>query len=102
MFSVIILRIYNVLKHILAIGQERMAYAQQADIFSKYLMNQEKMIKEFYEEKHNFINELIVIKSSIENEEDKEHIIKSINNIIHPNLPEKIIHMSIFVVKSRV
>ena len=61
--------------------KERIVYAQQIDIISGNTAEQKKIMEEFHEEKHNLINELIVLKNGIEND-DREAVIKNLNKII--------------------
>lgn len=83
LFNVVILEIYTKLSDIFIIENERTVYAQQIDIISKSTMAQEKMLEGFHEERHNLINKLIVLKNSIEKDNDKEYIVKNINRIIN-------------------
>lgn len=82
LFNVVILEIYTRLNEIFINEKERVVYAQQVDMISKSTMAQEKVLEEFHEERHNIINKLIVIKSSIEKDDEKANILSDINKII--------------------
>lgn len=82
LFNVIIFEIYIKTSEVFMYEKERTVYAQQVGIISENTIEQKKMLEEFHEEKHNLINELAVLKGSIEND-DKEGAIRNINKIIH-------------------
>lgn len=83
LFNVVILEIYTKLNDIFIYENERTVYVQQVEIISKNTIAQEKMMEDFYEERHNLINKLIVLKASIEKDDDKEHIVTNVNKIIN-------------------
>lgn len=82
LFNVIIFEIYIKMSEIFTKEKERTVYVQQLAIISKNTVEQEKVMEEFHEEKHNLINELIVLKGGIEND-DKEIVLKNLNKIIN-------------------
>ena len=82
LFNVIIFEIYIKTSEVFMHEKERTVYAQQVGIISENTIEQKKMLEEFHEEKHNLINELAVLKGSIEND-DKESAIRNLNKIIH-------------------
>lgn len=82
MFNVIILEVYTKLNEIFIYERELAVYAQKVEIISKSTEAQEKMMKEFHEEKHDLINKLIVLKNNIESDEEKPNILSSIDKII--------------------
>ena len=61
--------------------KEKLIYTQQIEIVSRSTEEQKKMMENFYEEKHNLINELITLKNSVENSEC-EMVINDLNRII--------------------
>lgn len=82
LFNIIIFEIYIKINDIFVYEKEKTVYAQQLDIISGNTAEQEKVMDEFHEEKHNLINELIVLKGGIEND-DKETVIRNLNKIIN-------------------
>lgn len=82
LFNVVIYEIYIKINEFFAYEKEKTVYAQQLDIISYNTLEQQKMMEDFHEEKHNLINELIVLKGGIENS-DKENVIKNLNKIIN-------------------
>lgn len=82
LFNVIIFEIYIKTSEVFMYEKERTVYVQQVGIISENTIEQKKMLEEFHEEKHNLINELAVLKGSIEND-DKEGAIRNLNKIIH-------------------
>lgn len=57
-------------------------YEQQLDLINRNTEEQKKMMEGFREEKHNFINQLIVLKDSIEHGE-KGKAIEELNRLIY-------------------
>ena len=82
LFNVVIFEIYIKMNEIFAYEKEKTVHAQQLDIMSYTILEQKKIMENFYEEKHNLINELIVLKGGIENG-NKENAIKNLNKIIN-------------------
>lgn len=82
LFNVVIFEIYIKMNEFFAYEKEKTVYAQQLDIISYNTLEQQKMMEDFHEEKHNLINELIVLKGGIENS-DRENVIKNLNKIIN-------------------
>lgn len=82
LFNVVIFEIYIKINEFFAYEKEKTVYAQQLDIISYNTLEQQKMMEDFHEEKHNLINELIVLKGGIENS-DRENVIKNLNKIIN-------------------
>lgn len=82
LFNVIIFEIYIKTNEIFMYEKEKTVYVQQVGIISENTIEQKKMLEEFHEEKHNLVNELAVLRGSIEND-DKESAIRNLNKIIH-------------------
>lgn len=82
LFNVVIFEIYIKMNEMFLYEKEKTVYAQQLEIISSNTVEQEKIMEEFHEEKHNLINELIVLKGGIEND-DKETVIRNLNKIIN-------------------
>lgn len=80
--NIIIFELYTKLNDFFVLEHEKSIYAQQLEIVSKNTAEQEKMMNTFHEEKHNLINELIVLKSCME-QGKKEKAFRTINKIIH-------------------
>ena len=87
-FSILLLlnismfEIYSQITEYLTCEKERTVYIQQSDIIARNTDEQKKLIEEFQEEKHNLVNELIVIKNNIEND-DFENVVLNLDKIIH-------------------
>lgn len=82
LFNVVIFEIYIKMNEMFLYEKEKTVYAQQLNIISSNTAEQERIMEEFHEEKHNLVNELIVLKGSIEND-DKDIVIKNLNKIIN-------------------
>lgn len=82
LFNVVIFEIYLKMNEMFFYEKEKTVYAQQIDIISENTLEQKKIMEEFHEEKHNLINELIVLKERIE-KGDRESVIRNINIIIN-------------------
>lgn len=81
-FNMIIFEIYSKLAENFMFEKEKTVYAQQMDIVSRSTEEQKKIMENFYEEKHNLINELIALKNSVENS-NSINVIENINRIIN-------------------
>ncbi len=82
LFNVVIFEIYIKTSEVFMHEKEKTVYTQQIDIISENMIEQKRMLEEFQVEKHNLINELAVLKGSIE-DGDKENAIRNLNKIIH-------------------
>lgn len=82
LFNVVIFEIYIKTNEVFMYEKERTVYAQQVGIVSENMIEQKKMLEEFQVEKHNMINELVVLRGNIENG-DRESAIRNLNKIIH-------------------
>ena len=82
LFNVMIFEIYIKMNEMFMYEKERTVYAQQIDMISFNTIEQKKIMEDFHEEKHNLINELIVLKEGVETN-DKETVIRNINKIIN-------------------
>ena len=81
LFNVVVFEIYMKMNELFMQEKERIIYAKQAEIISANTEEQKKMIEDFHEEKHNLVNQLIVLKSEVENCETEE-VIRNLNEII--------------------
>lgn len=63
------------------IENEKNVYAQLVNIMAKNTEEQKRVMEEFYEEKHDLVNQLIVLKDSMEHC-NKERTIENLNTII--------------------
>lgn len=79
--NLIISEIYPKLAENFMLEKEKIVYAQQIYIMSRNTEEQKKIMENFYEEKHNLINELVALKNSVENS-DRTDVIENINRII--------------------
>lgn len=79
--NVMVYEMYYRLSENFILEQEKMVYLQQVNFMSKNMDEQKRIMEDFYREKHDLVNEMIALKSSIENSE-KETILFNINKII--------------------
>ena len=82
LFNVIVFEIYSKLSENFALENEKTVYEQQLDMINRNTEEQKKMMEGFREEKHNLINELIVLKDCIEHSE-KNKVLEELNRIMH-------------------
>ena len=81
LINIIIFEIYSKLGEYLILEKEKTAYTQQINIMSKNTEEQKKIMEEFYQDKHNLTNQLIVLKGNINN--NQESVIEELNKIIN-------------------
>lgn len=67
LFNILIFEIYLKIGKTVVYDREKAVYEQQISGISKSLEAQKKMMEGFHEEKHNLVNELIILKNSVEN-----------------------------------
>lgn len=84
LFNIIVFDIYVKLDKAFAYESAKTVYTQQIEIISKSTEEQKKMMEEFHQEKHNLVNELIVLKGGIEGN-DRESVIHNLNILINRN-----------------
>lgn len=82
LFNVIVFEIYSKLTENFMLENEKTVYEQQLDMINRNTEEQKKMMEGFREEKHNLINQLIVLKDSMEHSE-KEKTLEKLNQLIH-------------------
>lgn len=82
LFNIVILEIYIKINELFIYEKERIMYAQQLNVISYSIFEQKKIMENFHEEKHNLINELIVLKDGIE-KGTPENAITNLNKIIN-------------------
>lgn len=82
LFNVIIFELYIKINEELMREKEKALYTQQLGMVAGNTAEQQKMMEEFYEERHNLVNELVVLRKEIE-QKDKENALRSLNEIIH-------------------
>lgn len=80
-FNVIIYELYIKMNEVFVYEKENAVYAQQLDIVSGNTVEQKRMMEEFHEEKHNLLNELIVLKDLIGKEKYADAV-KNIDEVI--------------------
>ncbi|MDE6026090.1 MAG: GHKL domain-containing protein [Lachnospiraceae bacterium] len=80
-FNIIIFEIYAKLMKDFSREKEMTVYAQQVDLMAKNTEEQERIMEDYYEEKHNLVNELVVLKDIVENGE-WESAICNLNKIM--------------------
>lgn len=81
-FNIIIFEMYAKISESFVLEKERIVYEQQIELISQNTECQRRVMENFYEEKHNLNNELIALKSSVENK-DEISLIENINRIIN-------------------
>lgn len=85
--NVIVFEIYAKLAEIFMLENEKTVYEQQLYMISRNTEEQKKMMEGFREERHNFINKLIVLKDDMEHRE-KERALEELNRLMQ-ELPGK-------------
>lgn len=85
--NVIVFEIYAKLAEIFMLENEKTVYEQQLYMISRNTEEQKKMMEGFREERHNFINKLIVLKDDMEHSE-KERALEELNRLMQ-ELPGK-------------
>ena len=81
LFNIVVLEIYSKISENYIMEKEKAIYAQQMNIMAINTEEQKKVMENFHREKHDWINELIVLKSEIEHE-NQDIVIKKIDKII--------------------
>lgn len=81
LFNIIVLEIYSKILENFVMEKEKAIYAQQMNIMAINTEEQKKVMENFHREKHDWINELIVLKGEIEHE-NRAIAIKKIDKII--------------------
>lgn len=82
LFNVIVFEIYSKLSENFMLENEKTVYEQQLAMMNRNTAEQKKMMEDFREEKHNLINELIVLKDCIERSE-KSKALEELKRIMH-------------------
>lgn len=81
LFNIVVLEIYSKISENYIMEKEKAIYAQQMNIMAINTEEQKKVMENFHREKHDWINELIVLKSEIKHE-NQDIVIKKIDKII--------------------
>lgn len=81
LFNIIILEIYSKISENFIMEKEKAIYTQQMNIMAINTEEQKKVMENFHREKHDWINELIVLKNAIEYE-NKAVVLQNIDEII--------------------
>lgn len=81
LFNIIVFEIYSKLAEKFILEKEKTVYEQQINIMTRSTEEQKEIMEEFREERHNLVNELIVLRNSAEND-DNINVIDSLNHII--------------------
>lgn len=82
LFNIVVFELYIKMNELFMQEKEKIVYTKQSDIISANTEGQKKMIEDFHEEKHNLVNQLIVLKNEVENGK-KEEVIRNLNQIIN-------------------
>lgn len=92
LINVIMFEMYSKLAENFRLEKEKLVYVQQMDMISKNMAEQKSMLEDFYREKHNLINELVVLKEGIE-QANNQRAVKNLNRIIKTcNVGERILN----------
>lgn len=81
LFNLIIFHIYIKINQFFLREKENAVYAEQLSMVSKNMEEQKKLMEEFYEEKHNLINELTALRSGI-TQENNEGTVRNLDKIL--------------------
>lgn len=81
LFNIVVLEIYSKISENFVMEKEKAIYVQQMNIMAINTEEQKKVMKNFHREKHDWINELIVLKNEIE-DENRDVVIQKIDKII--------------------
>lgn len=73
-FNLIIFEMYIKMNEFYIHQREKEMYAQQADMIAVNTVEQRRMLEEFHEEKHNLVNELVVLKELVESDRKREAV----------------------------
>lgn len=84
LLNIIIFEIHDQLAEIARLEKEKVVYEQQIEIISRNTEEQKRIREEFHTERHNWNNELIVLKRCVENC-DKKTILEEMDRIIKVN-----------------
>lgn len=90
MFNIVVLEIYSKISENFAMEKEKAIYVQQMNIMAINTEEQKKVMENFRREKHDWINELIVLKNEIE-QDNRGVVIEKIDRIIQNCRSEEII-----------
>lgn len=80
--NIVIFELYDKIMESFLLEREKAIYSQQLEMLSKNTEEQKKMMEVFYREKHNWMNELIVLKNSL-GSSDENMVSEEIDRIIH-------------------
>jgi len=81
LFNIVIFDLFSKISNFINYEKEKSMYIQQINDISRSTSEKEKMMGDFYKEKHNLTNELIVLKKYVVNDE-KDNAIDFLNEAI--------------------
>lgn len=81
LFNMIIFDVYTKLSRYFLREKENAVHAEQLFMVSQNMEEQKKLVEEFYEEKHNLINELTALRGSI-SQDSNEEAIRNLDKIL--------------------
>lgn len=90
LFNIVVLEIYSKISENFVMEKEKAIYVQQMNIMAINTEEQKKVMENFHREKHDWINELIVLKNEIE-QDNRGVVIQKIDRIIQNCQSEEII-----------
>ena len=82
LFNMIIFDVYTRLSRYFLREKENAIHAEQLFLVSQSMEEQKKLMEEFYEEKHNLINELTALRGSIR-QDNNEDAIRNLDQILN-------------------
>lgn len=74
LFNIIAFDAYTIIGRFFLLEKENAVHAGQLSMIAKSMEEQTKLMEEFYEEKHNLINELTALRGGLNQENNKEAI----------------------------
>ncbi len=81
LFNLITFDVYVKINHFFLREKENAVYAEQLSLISRNMEEQQKLMEEFYEEKHNLINELTALRGEMDQDSSKEAV-RNLNRIL--------------------
>ncbi len=81
LFNLIIFDVYIKINRFFLRERENAVYAEQLSLISRNMEEQQKLMEEFYEEKHNLINELTALRGKMD-QDSSEEAVRNLDKIL--------------------
>lgn len=81
LFNIITFDAYTRISRFFLLEKENAVHAEQLSMIAKNMEEQKKLMEEFYEQKHNLINELTALRGGM-NQETNEETIRNLDKIL--------------------